>query len=72
MQSIEEIEYLQKEIEHLKNMIIECRQLSSHHKKEMDSNPTNFLLESRYERFKEFIQDLEENLIQLEYEISEE
>lgn len=53
---------LTEEITTLKQKIAEAQELSAHHKREMDNNPNNFLFQLRYERFKDFVEQLEEEL----------
>lgn len=57
---------LTEEITTLKQKIAEAQELSAHHKREMDNNPNNFLFQLRYERFKDFVEQLEEELSECE------
>lgn len=57
---------LTEEINKLKGKIAEAQELSAHHKREMNKNPDNFLFQLRYDRFKDFIDQLEEDLGQCE------
>ncbi|KAF0201721.1 MAG: hypothetical protein FD167_5688 [bacterium] len=62
---------LTQEINRLKRKIAEAEELSVHHKREMEKNPDNFLFQLRYDGFRGFIEQLEEELAEYEKEMQE-